>query len=256
MPQALFADRSLLDITDRNAVMSFVKNNEISTIVNCAAYTAVDRAETEIKEAYLVNAIGAENIALTGCQVIHISTDYVFDGHGYLPYQCDETTSPETIYGKSKKAGEEAVLNLAEQAVVIRTAWLYSSFGNNFVKTIYRLGTEREQLTVVADQIGSPTYTIDLAQAIVKILPQINRENKGIYHFTNEGVCSWYDFATVIIKLANLSTKVIPVSSTEYKTIAKRPFYSVLDKSKIKKVFHLQIPHWMESLELCLKQYL
>lgn len=255
LSNAVFADVEDLDITDELAVKAYIEDHGITTIVNCAAYTSVDKAEDDTTTAYKVNVIGPENLAKTGCKIVHISTDYVFDGKGYQPYHPNDETKPVSVYGKTKRAGEEAVINNAKVAVVIRTAWLYSAYGNNFVKTMRRLGAEKESLNVVADQIGSPTFARDLAQAIVTILPQMNESNKGIYHYTNEGVCSWYDFATEIMNLSGLKCKVNPVPSSAYPTKATRPFYSVLSKEKIKSVFNIEIPHWKESLVQCLKQF-
>ena len=255
IPNAILADRSELDITDEPAVQNFVTKNNIDTIINCAAYTAVDKAEDEEELAYQINVVGPQNLAKTGCKIIHISTDYVFDGQGYKPYHPLDKTAPVSVYGKTKQAGEQAVINNAKIAVVIRTAWLYSANGNNFVKTMHRLGYEKETINVVCDQIGTPTFAGDLAQAIVAILPQLNETTKGIYHYTNEGVCSWYDFASEIMELSNLNCKVCPIPSSAYPTKAKRPFYSVLDKSSIKETFNISIPHWKESLRKCLKQF-
>ncbi len=255
LPNAIFADIDVLDITDLEAVKKFVRDNQIDVIVNCAAYTAVDKAEDDIELTQKINEDGPRNLALSGAKVIHISTDYVFDGTNHKPYLPEDKTNPVSVYGKTKRAGELAVLDNTKIAVVIRTAWLYSAHGNNFVKTMRRLGAEKESLNVVADQIGSPTFAEDLAQAIVTILPQMNETNKGIYHYTNEGVCSWYDFATEIMKLSGLSCKVNPIPSSAYPTKATRPFYSVLSKEKIKNVFNIEIPHWKESLVKCLKQF-
>ncbi len=255
LPKAVSADADTLDITDFEAVKEFVSNNRIDVIINCAAYTAVDRAEEEEALAAEINIDGPRNLAQTGCKIIHISTDYVFDGLGHKPYTPEDLPHPISVYGKTKFAGEKAVLDNAEVAVVIRTAWLYSPYGNNFVKTMRRLGAEKESLNVVADQIGSPTYAADLAQAIVAILPQMNERNKGIYHYTDEGVCSWYDFATEIMNLSELRCKVCPIPGSLYPTKATRPFYSVLDKTKIKETFNIEIPHWKESLIKCLKQF-
>ena len=255
LPNTIFADVDVLDITDFEAVKKFVSDNQIDVIVNCAAYTAVDKAEDDIELAQKINEDGPRNLALSGAKIVHISTDYVFDGKNYQPYLPEDETNSVSVYGKTKRAGELAVLDNAKVAVVIRTAWLYSTYGNNFVKTMRRLGAEKESLNVVADQIGSPTFAEDLAQAIVTILPQMNEANKGIYHYTNEGVCSWYDFATEIMKLSGLSCKVNPISSSAYPTKATRPFYSVLSKEKIKNVFNVEIPHWKESLVKCLKQF-
>lgn len=249
LPDAIFTDVAELDITNLDAVKNFVSNNHIETIINCAAYTAVDKAEDDIELAQKINEDGPRNLALSGAKVIHISTDYVFDGKNYQPYLPEDGTNPISVYGKTKRAGELAVLDNAKVAVVIRTAWLYSAYGNNFVKTMRRLGAEKESLNVVADQIGSPTFARDLAHVIVTILPQMNENNKGIYHYTNEGVCSWYDFATEIMELSGLSCKVNPIPSSAYQTKAIRPFYSVLSKEKIKGVFNIEIPHWKESLK-------
>ena len=246
LPNAIFADIDVLDITDFNAVKKFVTENQVDTIINCAAYTAVDKAEDDAELAQKINEDGPRNLALSGAKIVHISTDYVFDGKNYQPYLPEDETNPVSVYGKTKRAGELAVLDNAKVAVVIRTAWLYSAHGNNFVKTMRRLGAEKESLNVVADQIGSPTFAGDLAQAIVNILPQMNESNKGIYHYTNEGVCSWYDFATEIMNLSGLDCKVNPIPSSAYPTKATRPFYSVLSKEKIKNVFNIEIPHWKE----------
>lgn len=255
LPEAVLTDVADLDITDFQAVQSFVQERQIKTIINAAAYTAVDKAEDEPSVAQKINVQGPENLAKTGCKIIHISTDYVFDGTNHQPYRPEDKTNPVSVYGKTKAEGENAVLKNAPTAAIIRTAWLYSPYGNNFVKTMRRLGAERDTLNVVVDQIGTPTYATDLAKAIKQILPQLNEQTKGIYHFTNEGVCSWYDFAVEIMRLSKLSCKVLPITSAEYPSKAQRPFYSVLDKNKIKKTFHLEIPHWKESLEQCLKQF-
>lgn len=255
LPNAIFAGVDVLDITDLDAVKNFVQKNSIKIIINCAAYTAVDKAEDEIELAKKINEDGSRNLALSGAKIIHISTDYVFDGNNYKPYLPQDKTNPISVYGRTKLAGELAVLENAKIAIIVRTAWLYSAHGNNFVKTMQRLGAEKETLNVVADQIGSPTFAGDLAQAIVDILPQMNEANKGIYHYTNEGVCSWYDFAVKIMELSGLSCKVNPIPSSAYQTKATRPFYSVLSKEKIKNVFNIEIPHWKEGLVKCLKQF-
>ena len=254
LPDAIRTDVNDLDITDYSAVIKFVKSNNIDTIINCAAYTAVDKAEDNEDLAAKINAIGPFNLSMADTKMIHISTDYVFDGFGYKPYTSKDKPNPVSVYGKTKLVGEQAVMENVKNGVVIRTAWLYSPYGNNFVKTMRRLGAEKESINVVSDQIGSPTYAGDLAAAIVKILPQMNEQNRGIYHFTNMGVCSWYDFATEIMEQSGLKCVVNPVNSSEYPTRAKRPFYSVLDKSKIIKTFGLEIPHWKKSLAQCIKQ--
>ena len=255
LSEAVSVGSSDLDITDLNSVNSFINDNDINTIINCAAYTAVDKAEDDEETAYKTNVIGPYNLAKTGRKLIHISTDYVFDGKNNKPYKEEDKTNPISVYGKTKMKGEEEILKNSKNAIIIRTAWLYSSYGNNFLKTMMKLGKEKEEINVVSDQIGSPTYAKDLADAIVKILPQINEINKGIYHYTNEGVCSWYDFAITIMELSNLNCKVNPIPSFKYPTKATRPFYSVLDKTKIKETFNIEINHWSEGLKRCLRQF-
>ena len=255
LPDAILTDVADLDITDEQAVKNYVKEHNVDTIINCAAYTAVDKAEDDADLAAKINIDGPRNLAKSGAKVVHVSTDYVFDGTGHKPYQPEDEAHPISVYGKTKLAGEQEVLKYADVAVIIRTAWLYSPYGNNFVKTMRRLGAEKESLNVVADQIGTPTYAADLAKAIAQILPQMSAANKGVYHFTNEGVCSWYDFARKIMELSGLSCRVNPIPSSAYPTKATRPFYSVLDKSKIKQTFNIKIPHWEEGLKQCLKQF-
>lgn len=245
-----------LDITDRTAVDSFVEGNAIDVIVNCAAYTAVDRAEADEERALLLNATApgylAEAIERRGGRLIQISTDYVFDGTAHTPYVEDAATCPASAYGRTKLAGEKAVLAASPSAMIIRTAWLYSTFGNNFVKTMLRLGREKEQLGVIFDQIGTPTYARDLAAAIMTAINQ--GIVPGIYHFTDEGVTSWYDFTLAIHRLAGITTcHVCPLHTSEYPTPAARPHYSVLDKTKIKQTYGIEIPHWEKSLQECIK---
>lgn len=255
LPGAILTDREELDITNDYAVKEFVDKNHIDTIINCAAYTAVDKAEEDVKLATKINVDGPRNLVKSGAKMIHVSTDYVFDGTSYTPYQPWEPTHPVSVYGRTKLLGEIAVLDNAKNpAIIIRTAWLYSPYGNNFVKTMRRLGTEKESINVVSDQIGTPTYAYDLAAAIVKILPQMTQKNRGVYHFTNEGVCSWYDFAHEIMKMSDLTCEVIPIPSSAYPTRAKRPFYSVLDKTKIKNTFGIKINHWTTALQDCLQR--
>lgn len=248
-------DVAELDITDRDAVCRFIADNHIDGIINCAAYTAVDRAEDDVEKATLLNVTGPANLAAaieqTGGWLIHISTDYVFDGNHCKPYTEDEPTNPMSIYGKTKQEAEVAVMQLCRQTMVIRTAWLYSEYGNNFVKTMIRLGREREQLKVVYDQIGTPTYAGDLADAILTI---VNKGiNQGLYHFTNEGVISWYDFTKAIHELTGITTcEVLPIRSEEYPTKAHRPSFSVLDKQKIKATYGICIPYWRDSLQHCI----
>lgn len=253
-PQALGVDVADLDITDKKAVSDFVRENNVDAIVNCAAYTAVDKAEDEPEKCRLINVDGVRNLAETGAKVIHVSTDYVFDGKGCKPYVETDEVNPVSVYGKTKAAGEKALMKTAKTCAVVRTAWLYSPFGANFVKTMRRLGTEKNKISVVADQVGSPTCAADLAAAIADLLRQIKDGSKEIYHYSNEGVCSWYDFAREIMKLSGLKCLVEPIESAQYPTKATRPFYSVLNKSKIKSL-GINVPHWQESLEKCLKKF-
>lgn len=254
IPDAVLTDIDELDITDFKCVMDFVKEHDIKTIINCAAYTAVDKAEDEPEVAYKINVLGPKNLASTGCELIHISTDYVFEGKNFKPYGVSDQTNPISVYGQTKLEGEIEVLKSNLNTIIIRTAWLYSVNGSNFVKTMRKLGNERTSLQVVFDQIGSPTYAGDLAKAIVEILPQI-KNNGGIYHYTNEGVCSWYDFAKKIMELSNINCEVHPILSSDYPTKAQRPFYSVLDKTDIKTTFNIEIPHWEDGLIRCLKEF-
>ncbi len=246
-----------LDITDRDAVDAFVQENAIDLIVNCAAYTAVDRAEENPDKAMLLNAKApgylAEAIERRSGHLIHISTDYVFDGTAHTPYTENVPTSPTSVYGRTKLEGEQAVLNANPSALIIRTAWLYSRFGNNFVKTMVRLGREKQELGVIFDQIGAPTYARDLANMIMTAIRQ--GIQPGIYHFSNEGVCSWYDFTKAIHRLAGITTCTVrPLHTADYPTPAARPHYSVLDKTKIKKTYHIEVPYWEDSLRECLAE--
>ncbi|MFV0627271.1 MAG: dTDP-4-dehydrorhamnose reductase [Alphaproteobacteria bacterium] len=252
--QAQYVDVAELDITNKEVVETFFKGKSFSYIINCAAYTAVDKAEKDWQLAELINITGPENLAKTGIPLIHISTDYVFDGKNYLPYTEEDKTCPNSVYGKTKLAGEQKVLEIASTALIFRTAWLYSKFGNNFVKTMRKLGKDRESLTVVFDQIGTPTYAKDLAQAIVDILPQVTAGTKEVYHYSNEGVCSWYDFAIAVMAMSDLDCYVLPIESKDYPTAAARPHYSVLNKTKIKKHFEIEIPHWADSLSDCIME--
>ncbi|MDR0893262.1 MAG: dTDP-4-dehydrorhamnose reductase [Mediterranea sp.] len=250
-----FTDVAELDICDKQAVHSYVNGNSIDLIVNCAAYTAVDKAEDNADLAYKLNAEAPAELAAAvqarGGAMIQVSTDYVFDGTTFLPYAEACTPCPDSVYGRTKLAGEEGVLKNCRRSVVIRTAWLYSIYGNNFVKTMLRLGRERDTLGVVFDQIGTPTYAADLAQAIFSIIHQ--GIVPGIYHFSDEGVCSWYDFTVAIHRLAGItSCQVKPLHTAEYPSKANRPHYSVLDKTKIKTAYGIDIPHWEESLRRCL----
>ncbi len=252
--KAVYVDRTELDITDKAAVEAFVAQHQFEAIINCAAYTAVDKAESDEKVAELINVEGPRNLAATGLPLVHISTDYVFDGTACRPYSEDDEPNPQTAYGRTKLAGEKAVMETAQTAVIIRTAWLYSTFGNNFVKTMRKLGAERDSLNVVFDQVGTPTYAKDLAAAIVAILPQMKAGTKEIYHFSNEGVCSWYDFALAVMAQSDLSCEVLPIESKDYPTPAKRPHYSVLNKTKIKRDFGIKINNWAVSLAECVEK--
>ena len=252
-----FTDVAELDICNAQAILDFVKANDINVIVNCAAYTAVDKAEESIELCTKLNAdaVGylAEAAEANGAEFIQISTDYVFDGTAHVPYQETEPACPNSVYGHTKLAGEQNALTLCSRSMVIRTAWLYSTFGNNFVKTMIRLGKERDSLGVIFDQIGTPTYARDLARAIFAAIRQ--GVVPGVYHFSNEGVCSWYDFTKAIHRLAGITTcQVKPLHTEEYPTPAKRPHYSVLDKSKIKATFGIEVPYWEESLQECIYQ--
>lgn len=253
--KAVYIDRSELDLTDESAVRNYFATRQFDFVINCAAYTAVDRAENDEENARKINAAAPLYLAKYGKKLIHISTDYVFDGANCKPYCENDETAPVSVYGKTKLEGELNALQYADTAVVIRTAWLYSPHGGNFVKTMRKLGAEKESLNVVFDQIGSPTYAYDLAEAIVSALPQIKSGEKEIYHFTNEGVCSWYDFAKEIMNQSKLNCKVCPIESKDYPTPALRPHYSVLNKAKIKQRFNIEIPHWTEGLVKCLKQF-
>jgi len=250
-----YTDVNELDITKGDEVLSFCQKNSINYIVNCAAYTAVDNAEDDIEMASLLNSTAVANLAQAakecGAKFIHVSTDYVFDGKAHEPYCEDQATAPQSVYGSTKLKGEEAASSILPESVIIRTSWLYSAFGNNFVKTMMRLGADRDSLNVVFDQVGTPTYAADLADAILNIIKQ-NCKVSGIFHFSNEGVCSWYDFAHSIMKKCELNCKVVPVPSTEFPTKATRPKYSVLNKTHIKDSYSLSIPHWEDALDECL----
>lgn len=252
----VFTDVEELNICNADEVDSFVKNLRPDYIVNCAAYTAVDKAETDIDLCRAINCDAVKNLGIAAqkyqAKIIHVSTDYVFDGTSNIPYTETMPTNPQTIYGKTKLEGEKALLSVCNASFIIRTSWLYSSFGNNFVKTMLRLGNERDSLNVVFDQVGTPTYAADLANAIWKIITS-KKTDYGVYHFSNEGICSWYDFTTAIFRLTNTNCQVFPIESSEYPTKTPRPFYSVLNKHKIKSTFAVSIPHWEVSLQKCLQ---
>ncbi len=251
-----FTDVQELDICDREAVMQYVSGHHIGLIVNCAAYTAVDRAEEDQEMCDRINHLAAGYLAeaaeSVGASLIHVSTDYVFDGTAHIPYTEDCPPCPASVYGVTKLAGEQAITRNCKQAAIIRTSWLYSTFGNNFVKTMIRLGRERETLGVIFDQVGTPTCAADLAKVIYTMIEK--GVIAGIYHFSNEGVCSWYDFTKAIHRLAGITTcKVSPLHTADYPTLAARPHYSVLDKSLIKKTYQIEIPYWEDSLEDCIR---
>ena len=247
-----FTDIAELDITDKAAVSAFVTDHAIDLIVNCAAYTNVDKAEEDEATAMKINADAVAILGSQGVKIIHISTDYVFSGDEHLPCRESDPVAPRTAYGRTKYEGEKRLLAECPDAVILRTAWLYSSFGNNFVKTMIRLGNEKEALGVVYDQIGTPTYAADLATAIFTVI-ETPVWHPGIYHFTNEGVCSWFDFTLAIHELAGIKNcQVRPILSEEYQYRTPRPHYSVLDKSKFKKTFNIDIPHWMDGLRRCI----
>lgn len=257
----IFTDAGEMDITDAEATAAFISANNPSWIINCAAYTAVDRAEDEESLATLINAGGVENIvnALRGsdCRLIHISTDYVFDGNSVVPYSEDDSPSPASAYGRSKLKGEKAAL-LWPNTMIIRTSWLYSAYGSNFVKTILRKAGSAQEISVVFDQAGSPTYAADLAAAIMDIVSGVirNRHNfvPGIFNYSDEGVCSWYDLACEIIREAGSECLVLPVRSSAWPSRVKRPAYSVLDKARIKEYYNISIPHWRTSLNSCISK--
>ena len=252
-----FTDVEELNICNEQAVMDYVEDHQIHVIVNCAAYTAVDKAEENVELCTKLNADAVGYLAkaaeANGAEFVQISTDYVFDGTAHIPYQETEPTCPNSVYGSTKLAGEQNALTLCSRSMVIRTAWLYSTFGNNFVKTMIRLGKERESLGVIFDQVGTPTYARDLARAIFAAIRQ--GVVPGVYHFSNEGVCSWYDFTKAIHRIAGITDcKVNPLHTEEYPTPATRPHYSVLDKTKIKNTYQIEIPYWEDSLKECISQ--
>ena len=253
-----------LDITDEAAVCGFVGEHCVDLIVNCAAYTNVDKAEQDEATALRINADAVANLARSGARIIHISTDYVFSGDEHLPCREDDPVAPRTAYGRTKLAGEQALLNIQPDAIIFRTAWLYSEFGTNFVKTMIRLGQTKEEIGVVYDQIGTPTYALDLARAIFAAI-EADEWKGGIYHYTNEGVCSWYDFTLAIHEIYNMfiahdmkqgeaiNCRVRPILSEEYQYLTPRPHYSVLNKAKVKQAFAIRSPHWRDSLIACLR---
>jgi len=254
----LFTDKEKLDITNISDIESFIDKNQIDIIINCGAYTAVDRAEEDEVLADNVNHLAVKYLAKISkkknIKLIHISTDYVFDGRNFRPYIETDDANPNSVYGSTKLAGEKALEEInPKNTIIIRTSWVYSSFGANFVKTMLRLGQERDSLGVIFDQVGTPTYARDLARAILDILPEIENEKIEIYNYSNEGVLSWYDFAKEIMQMAKLECEINPIETKEYPTPAIRPHYSLLNKAKIKKHFNITIPFWKDSLDECLK---
>ena len=243
------------NILEEDHLRAVFAREKPDVVINCAAYTAVDLAEDEPLKAAVINLQAPELIAGLCLEynavLIHVSTDFVFDGHHPLPLKEEDKTDPIGVYGKTKLAGEQAIVHTMEKFVILRTSWLYSEFGNNFLKTMLRVGSERKELSVVSDQVGTPTYAMDLAELIVYVA-RMDAPAYGIYHYSNEGVASWYDFAHAIFRTAEMNVKVNPIPSSQYPTRAERPNFSVLDKSKVKKAFAQEIPHWMDSLDKCI----
>lgn len=257
-PHFHFTDRETLDITNAAEVKIFIEANNIDIIINCAAYTAVDKAEDDQTNADTLNHLAVKNLAQIAkeknIKLIHVSTDYVFNGKNFRPYIESDPTEPQGVYGATKLAGEKALQAInPKNAIIIRTSWVYSSYGANFVKTMLRLGKERDELGVIFDQVGTPTYARDLAETILEILPKVVNEQVEVYHYSNEGVCSWYDFAKAIFELSNIKCNVKPIETKEYPTPATRPHYSLLNKAKIKSEYSIAIPYWRESLVECLQ---
>lgn len=252
-----FADRAMLDLSNLCKMEDFFDIHSFNTIINCAAYTAVDKAEGERELADTINhrfvSMLAKIAKKKNITLVHVSTDYVFDGQNHRPYVESDPTNPQGVYGQTKCDGEKVILSVASaNTIIIRTSWVYSTFGNNFVKTMLRLGKERDSLGVIFDQVGTPTYARDLAQAILEILPNIQNKSPEIYHYSNEGVASWYDFAKAIFELSGVECNVNAITTDQYPTPASRPHYSLLNKSKIKNDFNLTIPYWRDALKECL----
>ena len=257
----VFANRQGLDLNDETSIAKFFENQTFDIIINCAAHTAVDKAESEPELANQVNHLAVQKLARIvkehSSKLIHISTDYVFSGKQYRPYLETDEVQPQGVYGETKLYGERDIQSILKtNAIIIRTSWIYSEYGNNFVKTMLKLGQQRDTLNVIFDQVGTPTYAKDLAKSIMCIIKSqaFNKEHfkTDIVNYSNEGVCSWYDFAKTIFKLTNTQCRVLPVETKDYPTPAKRPHYSVLNKTKIKQTYHLTIPYWKDSLRLCL----
>lgn len=247
-----------LDITSLEAIRTIIRDKSVSVAVNCAAYTDVDKAESDKAAASMLNSDApgylAKAMQETGGKLVQVSTDYVFDGNANVPYNEDCPTGPTGVYGRTKLEGERNVLSAMPDAIIVRTAWLYSPYGRNFVKTIRRIAAERDSIKVVFDQVGTPTYAKDLAAAIFSIIESRQLDKGGIYHFSNEGVCSWYDFAKAICRLSGISCEVLPCHSDEFPSPVNRPHYSVLDKAKIKETFGFKVPYWADSLSDCISK--
>jgi dTDP-4-dehydrorhamnose reductase len=248
-----------LDITDKAKVEFFCKEHKINTIINCAAYTSVDKAESEPMLADQINHLAVKNLANTAqeqnIKLIHVSTDYIFDGTNSKPYVETDIPNPQGVYGQTKLDGEKEILKInPNNSMIVRTSWVYSSFGNNFVKTMLKLGKERDALSLIYDQIGTPTYAKDLAQMILDTIPQLSNSKVAIYNYSNEGVCSWYDFAKAIFKINDIDCNINPIETKEYPTPAKRPHYSLINKAKIKNEYNIIIPYWYDSLLECLER--
>lgn len=252
----LFTDVEDLDITDKSAISSFVKENDVNVVVNCAAYTNVDKAETDVEMADLINHKAVSNLAVISkqydCTLIHISTDYVFQGNKNIPCKEDWETNPNGVYGKTKLAGEQAIQASSCNHIIIRTAWLYSIHGKNFVKTMRDLTNRLDSIKVVFDQVGTPTYAGDLADLVGHIIDTNQLDKQGVYHYSNEGVCSWFDFATEVARMSNNTCEINPCYSDEFPSPVKRPHFSVLDKRKTKETFGVQVPYWTVSLQHCI----
>lgn len=253
-----FAERSTLDLNNLCKLEDYFDDKTFDVIINCAAYTAVDRAESDEELANTINhravSLLAKIAKKKNISLIHVSTDYVFDGKNYRPYLETDPTDPQGVYGRTKRDGENAILDIApKNTLIIRTSWVYSSFGTNFVKTMLHLGKERDSLGVIFDQVGTPTYARDLAKAILDILPQINNQSPEIYHYSNEGTASWYDFALAIFELSGVQCRVNPITTDQYPTPAKRPHYSLLNKAKLKQEYTITIPYWRDSIKKCIE---
>lgn len=255
--QFIFLNSSELDITDRLQVLEFVEKNKPNFIINCAAYTAVDKAESDTETAYLINETGTKNIAdacaQNGTHFIHISTDFVYEGLGNIPFKENDHTGNTAVYATSKLAGEKTIIDSNCNYSIFRISWVYSPYGNNFVKTMLRLAKERGEINVVNDQIGNPTYAYDFAKFILDNIAHIEKQQNEIFNYSNEGEISWYHFAAEIMKIKDLNCKIHPITTSQYPTPAKRPSYSAMDKSKVKSHFNIAIPHWKESLIECLR---